>query len=361
VKAKHVLAVASALLILLGGRTFGQSKQSLKLSGDLRLRYEKDYDVTGKDNRDRARYRFRLNVVHRRGDHIQLGARFVSGDPNDQQSPHQTFGGDFSAKTINIDKVYLRYNFDRGWVWAGKNSFPFWKQNELFWDDDVSPEGIAAAYSAKDFAGSGSNLTLTGGQFIVQNRGKDFFQSSMSAGQATFSKKTGGATLTAAAGYYYFNNDFSDTTSYNPLADMNHKLIVLSGQAKFNLSANVPVKFGVDFMKNTEDPLIAAFANETTGFVLQASVGKLKKQGDWLLGAYYVRIEKFAVIPNFAQDDWWRFGNGHTDSSDMKGFELRAAYQLGPKMNLVARHYVTEMIVGTKDANRFRLDLNVKY
>ena len=93
----------------------------------------------------------------------------------------------------------------------------------------------------------------------------------------------------------------------------------------------------------------------------QLLLGKLKKPGDWLIGGYYSHIEKFAVVPNFAQDDWWRFGSGHTDSSDLTGFELRFGYQIAPKMNIVARHYVTEMIKDDKEADRFRLDLNVKF
>ncbi|MDH3604321.1 MAG: substrate-binding domain-containing protein, partial [Candidatus Tectomicrobia bacterium] len=31
-------------------------------------------------------------------------------------------------------------------LWAGRNSLPFWKQNELFWDDDVTPAGAGFNY-----------------------------------------------------------------------------------------------------------------------------------------------------------------------------------------------------------------------
>ncbi|MFQ5627781.1 MAG: putative porin, partial [bacterium] len=136
-------------------------------------------------------------------------------------------------------------------------------------------------------------------------------------------------------------------------------IFVLSGQVKFG--GKTPISVGADLMANTEDPTISGFEDQKTGYVAQASIGQLKNTKDWLLGFYYANIERFSVIENFAQDDWWRFGSGHTNSSDLKGFEIRAALQIGKNTNLVARHYVTEMIVGNNEANRFRIDLNTKF
>ncbi len=348
-----------AMLILLSGRVFSQGTETLKFSGDLRLRYEKDFSVTAKDDRDRARYRFRFGLVHKRGEHIEVGARLATGSPTDQQSPHQTFGDDFGKKNIHMDKAYFKYKFENGWFWVGKNGFPFWKQNEMFWDDDVNPEGVSVSYTTKEIAGEGSKLTFTGGQYIIDDF-NDLFKSSLSAAQAALSVKAGAATITAAGGIFLFNNNAADSVSYNTLAGMDHNIFVAGVQAKFK-AGNLPVKIGADFMKNLEDPLVTGFEDQTKGFVVQAALGQLKSPGDWLLAAYYAKIERFAVVPNFAQDDWWRFGSGHTDSSDLQGFELRAAYQPAQKMNLVARLYIAEMIEGSKEAKRFRLDFNIKY
>jgi len=340
--------------------TRADDKNSLDFSGDLRLRFEKDYDVTGKADRDRARYRFRFGMVHKRGDNVEIGARLATGNPNDQQSPHQTFGDDFGKKNFFMDKAYFKYSFKSGWVWLGKNSFPFWKQNEMFWDDDVIPEGVSAAYVLKEVAGPGSRVTFTGGQYIIDNF-DNLFDSSISAGQVAFNKKSSSASFTGAAGVYHFNNNSGDTLSFNALNDMDLTVLVASAQVNFKINNKLPVRVGADYINNFEDPTVPGFENETNGFVAQVLVGKLKKPGTWTAGFYYARIEKFALVANFAQDDWWRFGSGHTDSSNLKGFELRFGYQVAPKINLVARHYVTEMIVGDKDANRFRLDLNIKY
>ncbi len=355
-KGTQTLCAALALLFAITTLS-AQEKDALKFYGDLRLRFEKDYSVTGKADRDRTRYRFRFGLVHKRGDNIEVGARIRTGNPTDQQSPHQNFGGDFGTKPLNFDKIYFKYKFESGWFWIGKNSFPFWKQNEMFWDDDVAPEGVSASYSAKDFAGEGSKLTLTGGQYIIDHFNEGLFESTISAAQVSLNKKSDAVAVTGAAGIYLFNNEAGDSVSYNALNGMDLKIFVASAQVKFNLSTDVPMTLGADYMKNFEDPTMSGFEDETNGFVAQVSV----QPGKWLLAAYYAHIEKFAVVANFAQDDWWRFGSGHTDSSDLEGYELRLGYQLGNKMNLVARYYVTDMIKSDKKANRFRLDLNVKY
>ena len=338
---------------ILGGDDGSKSKKPLKLSGDLRLRSESDYNVTDKDDRHRLRYRFRLKMVYKWGskNNKEVGARITSGKPSDQQSPHQTFGDSFTTKNISLDRAYFKYSFNSGWLWIGKNAFPFWKQNEMFWDDDVHPEGASFSYSSR-------GLRLTAGHYVIDDF-DNFFQSSMSAAQLKFSRTFQQTALTLAGGYYLFNAKEDTGNSYDPLEGMDHKILVFSGQLKFN--ARFPVSIGADVMINTETPLSSIYEDQTTGIVAQAVVGKLKKRGDWLLAAYFARIEKYAVIPNFAQDDWWRFGSGHTDSSDFKGLEFRIAYQLGNGMNLVARHYITEMLVGTKKASRFRIDLNIKF
>ena len=119
---QKLILVAVMLLVALGSPIlFAQkldSQETLKCAGDLRLRFEKDYSVTDKNDRDRTRYRFRFGLVHKRGDDIEIGARIRTGNPADQQSPHQNFGGDFGSKALNFDKIYFKYKFESGWFWV---------------------------------------------------------------------------------------------------------------------------------------------------------------------------------------------------------------------------------------------------
>ena len=353
----------SALFILNDNPVFAQDAdeaEALRFTGDLRLRFESDYNVTGKARRDRARYRFRLNAIYTRGDDLQVRGRMVTGDPTNQQSPHVNFGDDLSRKSFSLDLMYLTYTRGGAQIRTGKHGFPIWKQNEMFWSDDVNPEGISALYNFDRFTGEKNRVRVMGGQYIID----DFdalFGSSFTTIQANTRHQAGTAVLSTALGYFFFNNADEDTVinTYNPLNGMDHHILLFSGQVRIN--ARWPIVIGGDVMRNFKKPTIAGFQDETSGYVGQLLVGRLNNPGDWLFGVYYAYIEKFALIAHFAQDNWWRFGSGHTDSSDITGFELRLGYQMAPGINIIARHYVTEEIKGTREANRFRVDFNVGF
>jgi len=258
--------------------------------------------------------------------------------------------------------VFLKYTHKTAWVWFGKNSFPFWKQNEFFWDGDVNPEGVSAHYGFKELLGKNSKVGVTAGWYAIDNLDR-LGVPCIGAGQLGVVKKTGEWVVKAAGGLFDFKNEGSDTVAgtYNPLEGMDHRIVTLSGQVAYKKLPAFPVKVGGDFLTNLLEPKSPGFEEQTSGYVAQISVGKLKSKGDFLFGFYYAHIEKYAVIANFAQDDWWRFGNGHTNSSNLHGFEVRLGYQPTKKINAVVRHYSAKMIKGDKKANRIRFDLNTKF
>jgi len=131
----------------------------------------------------------------------------------------------------------------------------------------------------------------------------------------------------------------------------------------------VPLTLGADLFYNFEDydagdvaPFPASNDDEVLGYVVSLKLGQLKEQYDWLLGYYYAHIETFAVNASYAQDDWVRFGSAaQTDSSDIKGHEFRAAFNVTKNLNAVARLYLVDAITTDQDGNRFRFDLNYKF
>ena len=345
----------------------------LKLFGDVRLRLERDWDSTRsdgtqRDDRDRMRGRLRFGFAYEINDTVSFGGRIRTGSRESQQSPHVTFGEDFQPEELNVDKLYIRAEVGKLWAWGGKNSFPFWRQNELFWDDDVTPEGLAAGYGLK--LGSSGKLDFRTGFFILDdpeasNELSD--KARLLAGQVVFTFKPSRANLAVAAGYF----DFEDNPNLSnaALRDLDYRILVVGFQAGVQ-GLPKPLVLGVDYMENTEDYPDTVFSgDQTTGYVLSASFGGLKDKGDWLLAYYYAHIEEFAVVAFLAQDDWVRWGSAtQTRSSNLEGHEFRAAYGMGPKLNLVARLYVvdgielrSESAVAKEDGKRFRLDLNVKF
>lgn len=119
--------------------------------GDMRLRYEWDGGRSNSD-RHRARARLRIGAGIDVTDELMAGFRIRTGNSDDPNSPHQTFGGNFDSWEIALDRAYLKWSPEwakGGWVQGGKMANPF-KSNpvygELVWDADVNPEGGQVGY-----------------------------------------------------------------------------------------------------------------------------------------------------------------------------------------------------------------------
>jgi hypothetical protein len=267
-----------------------------------------------------------------------------------------------------VDTAYVRGATGAGWAGAGKNGFPFWTQNELFWDEDVTPEGFSAGYAFP--RAMGVVLKPAVGYFVLEgsgssNRFKD--KANLTAAQVAAEGPLPGVDLTAAAGLFAFKDNA--LTADTALADLDYNIWV------FNAKAGVkglpkPLAAGLDWMHNARrySPALTN-RDQKDGFVASLLYGGLKAKGDWLAGYYYARIEKYAVVARFAQDDWLRWG-GVTDtrSSNFAGHELRLAYAFGPSCNVVTRFYHVEGLrpetaaaVDKEDGRRLRVDLNVAF
>jgi Putative porin len=348
--------------------------QNLIFYGDMRIRAEmdlnsnKDTKDETRDDRDRSRFRLRFGFEYQQNEYLSFGGRIRSGSAASAQSPHSTMGDGFVPKTVNIDKAFIKGNYENGFYWLGKNSFPFWKQNELFWDDDVTPEGIAISHKIK--LGENSELTTNGGYFILDSTGANSNfsdQAKMFAGQFALKTSLGKIPLQAAAGVFLFRENPAHIDA--ALADLDYSIIHLA----LNISLKdlfLPTKLGIDFLTNTEDYSRQVFnADQKTGFVASLKTGGLKNSGDWLFSYYYAHIEEYAVVGRFAQDDWLRWGSATVArSSNFKGHEFRIAKVIAEKSNLVFRLYLVDGIKLRKPTSsqletgtRARLDWNIKF
>lgn len=334
--------------------------------GDFRFRLERDWDSqtaagTPREDRDRARVRGRLGVDFRPDENFTFGFRMRSGSEASSQSPHITIidfdDNDTGDADVNFDKWFARGQTGNLWGWVGRNSFPFWAQNELFWDDDVTPAGVAGGYKH-------GYLALNAGYFSLPV-GMRTFAGSMGAVQAVYATKFGDTGFTAALGRYLFDANPVDpdaATLRNGNGTRDYAIWVGSVQVKFAVGGR-PLTLGVDVMRNTED-YDASMANrdQRDGHVFSVLYGGLKDKGDWLAGYYYARIERFAVNASYAQDDWVRWGSAtESDSSDFKGHELRAGYAFQKNFNVLARLYLVDAITSVQDGKRFRVDFNYKF
>lgn len=347
-------------------------EKKLALYGDVRFRIELDRDSrrsdgSKRDDRDRLRFRLRLGFAYQYNQYFSFGGRLRSNLPGAAQSPHITLGEELSPKSILIDKAYIQTTWKKGLAWLGKNSYPFWKQNEMFWDDSVTLEGVTVKHSLKiEKAG---HLTATVGYYILENRGSHVFsdQAHLAAGQISLSARLGQTTLETAGGYFSFaeNPEQEDVR----LADLNYKIGVFGAKLSFT-QWGTPLAVGMDYFQNVEKyPSTLFNADKKVGYVANVRVGSLTERGDWLIGYYYGYVEKYAVVARYAQDDWMRWGSQTiTRSSNYKGHEFRAAIALGAKNNIVVRFYPvqgidleSETAIATEDGKRFRIDWNIGF
>lgn len=339
----------------------------VKAQADLRLRFESDWDShrsdgTMRDDRNRLRMRFRFGMTFQPTSLLSAGFRLRTGSRDSQQSPHITLidfdDNPVGDKHLLFDKYYLRLSGKKAWAWAGRNSLPFWTQNELFWDDDVTPAGVASGYKSQWKNGS---FAVNAGYFALPDGGI-CFNGTMGAGQGVLTLQNGATTITAASGIYALRGDERSRHLRNGNGLRDYTIVVTSLQGRFNTNGP-PVTVGIDLMRNLEDYAANPADNDQRdGFVASIALGQLKQAHDWQVGYYFARIERLAVNGSYAQDDWTRWGSAtQTDSSDYKGHEFRLSYALTPAWNIVNRLFIAEALTSPQDGKRFRVDLNYSF
>ena len=346
---------------------------------DFRTRFEADWDSSrssgsDRDDRGRMRMRARLGFRYQSSDNVTWEVRVRSGSDESHQSPHITLvdfdNNDTGNTDFNFDKYYLKYDFGNSSTWVGKNSLPFWKQNEMFWDDDVTPMGLGYNYSR-----NGVQFNL--GYFSLPVGMKEA-SGNLGLAQVVYSWSMGEAGFDLAAGFLGFDANETDVDA-GMLLDGNgardYELWILSAKSVFNGGAK-PLEFGLDYMVNGEDysrtdpnAFTAFNRDEDTGYVVTIKYGQTSNPGDWQLAYYYADIETFAVNSSYSQDDWMRWGSAdETRSSNFDGHELRFVYALSNQVQLVFRNYIVDANVrrsatsaAREDGNRFRFDINYSF
>ena len=369
----------SALLLALGALFCQQSQaltisDELKIYGDFRIRLESDFNSQNdsgaeRDDRDRLRARARVGFTFSSRDDIEVGVRLRSGSDASHQSPHITLidfdDNDTGDADFNADKWYFKYKGDTSSFTAGRTGISFWKQNEMFLDDDVTPVGLGYSLNA---GGVGFNAG-----YYTMPVGMQEFAGNLGTLQVTLKSDVGSGSFSGALGYALYNAEMNDGDSamfQEGNGTRDYRILVASGQLKFD-----QIKLGLDYYRNNEDysatdtnAFTAMHRDEDTGFVFSAAHGSTSPQS-WLFAYYYLDMEALAVNSSFAQDDWVRFGSAaETRATNIEGHEFRVAYGLAENMNLVFRAYLVDAIelrrassTAKEDGTRLRLDFNYKF
>jgi hypothetical protein len=341
-----------------------QEKSRFSFAGDLRYRNE-SFDVEYVDrNRDRDRIRARLNATFRVNDTVTGQIGFSTG-ADDPRSGNQTLDGQNSRKPFALDVAYVTWAPNAQWkVTAGKQRYPWTRSPSLFFDNDVSPEGLAVNYTNGNFFAGAfydwlAERALSFGNVTATTN----TDSIMFGGQVGYRIPFSDSVRLTVAGTYF---DFDGVEGYNPLfggSPFGNTTVVgtangcsrtlAAGTAclasDFNVAevfadltatvGGLPLRFYVDYAKNLEAEINAAAGEELdTAYSTGISYGAASAaKGTWELGVLYQQIEKDALFGQLLDSD---FGDGNTDT---KGFVVRGGYTVARNWTLNATLFLNDL------------------
>ena len=354
------------------------AQRKLSLEGDFRFRVEQDWnsrnsDGTFSNDRSRFRYRFRFGLNYQLDKRSSFGGRLRSGNINDQQGPHITLGsgtGEFGLVQVGFEKLYYEYKGSKINFWLGKKDIILTKFNELFWNDNTYPEGIALKYTLFEKQDKFlSSIKVNLGHFIIHSNNQSFQKDSyLQVGQldlGLFKQR-----LNLISGLYLFRG-------IGNIPDLKHSFTldysIFHTGLELKLDRKSKFRIGLEYYKNFENyatvqEMETDFTDQKNGLVVSAKWGKLQKKGNWMIHLYYANLQKYSIVDYFAQNDWARWDYSSFDArgsriSNFQGAELRIGYCLKEKFNLVLRSYFVEELLKTgtfkEQSSRVRLDLDI--
>jgi cell division protein FtsB len=345
-------------------------------TGDVRYRYEMISDETlsgGVQTADRYRDRIRarLAATVKATDNITVGIGMTTTENSDPRSGNQSLTGVFSKKSLDLDLAYFDWKFASwGNLIGGKMKQPFVKPGQsLFWDNDITPEGLALNVSSGMFFGTAYNYWVNEISGAETGRTADTMLHGLQIGMRL---PVASSNLMFALHYYdlsagqgrapFYNNSANGNTTINVGTPATAVLLndyeVLNLSAEFNtMIGQLPLTVWADAAQNQDpDDLDTAWS---TGVML----GKAGNYRTWEVGAFYQVIEKDALFAQLIDSD---FAGGNSDSegwvlrggfAPQRNWVLNATYFLNKRnRDSAASSGQTEI-----DYDRLQLDFNVKF
>ena len=354
------------------------SNSKLSFNTDFRFRIEQDWnskksDGSYRDDRTRLRYRLRAGVTYD-GNWYQTGFRIRTGNPNKQQDPQLTLGEgfkEFGTLPIGLEKAYFQGNLKSFTFWLGKNTFPFEKNNELFWSDNVFPEGVYFGQGFRFNSDIIDTLRINAGHFVMNASGKSLVDDTYFQGYQLYTSFFN-SHFELFPSFYWFKNVPNIPDGANTF-NIDYAILHTGTRLNFLKSKllNLEFDYYYNFQNyNKNDSITSNFKKQKTGFVVGLKYGAQKQKGDWQFTATYAHLQQYAAVDIMAQNDWarWDYSNyGSPDGrlTNLNGVELVAGYMISKKVKLTVKYYLVEQLIPygiTKETgSRIRFDLDVKF
>lgn len=392
----------------------GKNIDGLRLTGDLRLRYEmRDRNIdaapTAQDgDRQRFRLRFRLGGIWtNKVENWEIGAGLATGDDNGGRSTNDTWADShnspFDHWNIWLDYVYAKHK------WMLNETTPLTltlgqQINPLFttmltWDGDLRPVGVTLQYGdplGKNYTGAFATLGAYEVYWMTDGKGSNDYNTDnklndnvfLAAVQAGYKYVGEDNQFLAMAGFMTLNdawrnmpatdNQWGNSNDPNnawPAADTGYQYQIgeLYGEYKTNLGgievkpyAHLAYNFGASGDKTQAKNLDSAEAAdyESKDQRLGIMAGIDFKRGKWSAGYAYSYIQADAVFGPLRDSDFGETA-GLRDT-DIQGHLLRVGYQVTEDFTVSLTAYLLSRISDVKNneadkAQMLQLDLSYKF
>jgi polyhydroxyalkanoate synthesis regulator phasin len=359
--------------------------KNTKLSGDLRLRYDRldreppASSTTPDIARDRGRFRLRLGAETQITDDVKVGFGLATSENGNPRSNNQTFNSEFSKKSVSIDYAYAAYT-PLNWfsISGGKlKTNPIFRANSLgfpasglIWDPDITPEGVAVVLSYPGllkFDSFSLDAFMNNAFFILDefSTGREPY---MYVFQPGFNLRMMKDINFKTAFAYYLFSDIENKALLANGPSPGHTNSSVGGNYQFNYDVyTVSGELGYTTPFKNILPYIGLFGeyiynpdpdNENKGYTGGIRVGypSLAKLGDWQLAYAYRKLERDAWLDIFPDDDFYQ---GQTNA---RGHYLTGSFGITKNISTGVTYYHTENILGVKQPeNRLFVDLQLKF
>ena len=336
--------------------------EKIKIKGDVRLRFQDDFDAntTSPKDRGRARVRARMGVIATPTDGVETGIGMASGG-TDLRSTNQTLDSTFSTKGWNLDYAYAQWKPAQvnGLKLIGGKFYRkpwLWQTTDVYFDGDITFEGASANYSFKNSMG---HTFVNAGLWTVDfNKAAD--DPRIYYGQLGHKFKSGDIFGTVAGTFMSLDGNRSELTT---VATSNN-----SARAEFNEQYGLSGELGMHTNFFGQKTMIKAIAdywnnasattNQDTAYAVGVKFGhsKVKNSGSWQVKYVYRDVQADSVIDQFPDSD------AYDGNTGVFGHEVAAEYALYKNFILGVDYYAMQSkTAGARDKDLVQLDAVFKF
>lgn len=371
--------------------------EKIKPYGDLRLRYDGQWQTkdSGDSNRNRERFRLRAGLKAQISETTEVDIRLASGSGY-QNTTNQSFDGHGRGKKIFIDLASAKWAPSEYFSLLGGKHKNHMFTTSLVWDPDVNPEGLGEAFKFK--INEDVSLFTNLGQWVIEEQKSTASDPILLAYQLgiviTPSKSV---EFKLGAGFYdflklnryaYDEGDLDDDETFIGYNSKTQQMVFdsegnllnefgvfeLQAQAKFKDTLPVPFSiFGsyisnldADINKLTRDGVIypdtdpadlLAYGGDDrdTGWLIGFDLGNKKNKGDWYFKYWYQVLEDYAFPAVFVDSDL------HNGGTNNQGHKIHGRYYITNNIYAQATGFLTEREDERKDGqydeDRIQLDV----